>query len=119
MAEPASAATQNSGAIQVAIKNIAQQLKRPLVDRQLTYNEGQVIRSFLDHAHLQPKDTYQLFEGLAQAGVRDQFYQTAHPRWGPFVREWLERQRVPWATIHSHYQYDVRDSLDFFFGFVF
>ncbi|MBI5783766.1 MAG: hypothetical protein HZA69_08485 [Gammaproteobacteria bacterium] len=104
--------------VQLAVKKIAVQLRRPLLDRQLTHNEGRIVLSFLKEGGIGPNQIDALFAALRLEGLLAQFLQLAHPRWGMFIRDWLEEQGVPWSTVHAHYQYDVRDSLDFYAGFL-
>src|SRR3954468_2854371 len=105
-------------AVQLAVSKITRQLKLPLIDRSLTVTEGAVIVSFLKEGNVEAKDLDALFTGLRKSGVEAQFFQTAHPRWGMYVRNWLQERHVPWERIHAHYVYDWRDSVDFFAGYL-
>jgi hypothetical protein len=112
-----STATARPG-VALAVSKITQQLRRALLDRQSTHTEGQVIVSFLEEGNVQTGDLPALLSGLRETGVEAQFFQTAHPRWGMYVRTWLRERGVPWETVHAHYVYDARDSVDFLAGFL-
>ncbi|MBY8826187.1 hypothetical protein [Sphingomonas colocasiae] len=104
-------------AVVTAARGIAAILNEPLY-RANTHGEGRVILNILETNRIGPADLAALFDALRRIGLYREFVQTAHPRWGPYVRGWLIDQGVSWQAIHDAYEYDVRDSLDFYAGFL-
>lgn len=101
-----------------AVRDITSTLRRPLLDRQLTYTEGALVFRALDANRVTEQNVPALLSGLERTGMLDAFFQTAHPRWGPDVRAWLHDHGVPWSVVHDHYVYDWHDSVDFFAGYL-
>jgi hypothetical protein len=104
--------------IKTAVDKVVQQLRRPIIFRAYTHQEGRLVRIFLDEAKIDQKEVDILFNELRKEDLLAEFFQLAHPRWGNFVRDWLKERGVPWSTIHAYYEYDARDSADFFIGFL-